>query len=176
MKELDEIKAPLEAADKARRIRDATRLETYVKNLDDINAALDAADEARRLRDDARERVTQRDTPEHRAALEEAERDLAERTLALEPVLDTARSAINTEAHEVKRKREALDREIVHGPWTKPLNDLIGDREALLLEEQLLTGKTRAEIGPLPAGGTHGFQELKRPGGRSPLPAAKDLT
>ena len=118
--------------------------------LNDVEAALAAADEARRARDAAREHLIREDTPEHRAAVDEAESQLAERQRALEPLLDAARHAIAAKAADVQREREALDQEIVHGPWSKPLNDLISDREALLLEEQTLTGKTRAEIGPLP--------------------------
>ena len=133
-----------------------------MKELDDLQAALDATDEPRRTRDAARDRLDQEDTPEHRAALDEAQGDLAERISALEPLLNAARRAIETRTAEVQRKREALDREIVSGSWSdplndswsKPLNELISDREALLVEEQMLTGKTRAEIGPLPARAT----------------------
>ena len=133
-----------------------------MKELDDLQAALDATDEPRRTRDAARDRLDQEDTPEHRAAFDEAQSDLAERISALEPLLNAARRAIETRTAEVQRKREALDREIVSGSWSDPLNDswskplnaLISDREALLAEEQMLTGKTRAEIGPLPTRGT----------------------
>ena len=125
-----------------------------MKELDDLQAALDATDAPRRTRDAARERLAQEDTPEHRAALDEAQSDLAERISALEPLLNAARRAIETRTAEVQRKREALDREIVSGSWSDPLNALISDREALLAEEQMLTGKTRAEIGPLPARAT----------------------
>ena len=122
-----------------------------MNELNDLEAALAAANAARRARDAARERLTREDTAEYRAALEAAEGRLREHQNALEPLLDAARGAIRAEAAEVQRRRESLDREIVSGDWSKPLNDLISDREALLLQEQQLTGKTRAEIGPLPA-------------------------
>ena len=130
-----------------------------MKEVDDLKAVLDDANEARRTRDAARDRLAQENTPEHQAALDEAQSDLAARIGALEPLLNAARRAIKIRTAEVQRKREALDREIVNGAcsdprndsWSKPLNELISDREALVFEERILTGKTRAEIGLVPA-------------------------
>ena len=88
-----------------------------MKELDELQAARDAA----------RDRLAQQDTHEHRATLHDAQGDLAERTDALEPLLNAARRAIETGTPEVQRKREALDREIVSGSWSDPLNELIAD-------------------------------------------------
>ena len=50
----------------------------------------------------------------------------------------------------MRDRRAAVEREIVDGPWSKPLNEFISDRDALLLDEQGLSGQPWAELNTIP--------------------------
>ena len=115
----------------------------------DINAASATYREAHSAFATARSRLAEA-APEHQAAVDTARTALNERGTVLERALDAARNAVDSELATVRAQRAAVEREIVDGPWSKPLNDLISDREALLLDEQALSGQSRAELNTIP--------------------------
>lgn len=129
---------------------DATATEkTFDARVADINAASAAYREAHSAFMTAKSRLAEA-APEHQAAVDTATKALDERQAALDEVLNDARNTVDRELEAARERRAAVEREIVDGPWSKPLNELISDREALLLDEQSLSGLPRAELNTIP--------------------------
>ena len=156
-KALDERKAVLERAldaarDELTRSRDmgatgaASILDARVA---DINAASAAYREAHIAFTTAKSRLAEA-APAHQAAVDTATKALDERKAVRDQVLNDARNTVDSELATARERRAAVDREIVDGPWSKPLNELISDRAALLLDEQSLSGLSRAELDTMP--------------------------
>ena len=154
---LDKRKAVLERAlyalrDELTKTRDmdtAATESTLDARLANINAASAAFREAHVAFTTAKSLLAEA-APKHQGAVDTATKALDERQAVLDQVLNDARNTVDSELATARERRAAVEREIVDGPWSKALNELISDRETLLLDEMSLTGLPRAELDTMP--------------------------